>query len=227
MQRVTVEAWIQMGIERRETTFDVFPQNADSCVHCWYQAQFLWGWTGLGLFRVPPAAETPWRACDNELGRALQEAIRNTRRVRLPEWDAKPIRSSAVGPVERIRPHGLPGDRRGTPIADSIYMWIQMGTERRETLQELTTDDIEVVFAPHARRHEAVRNGIVASVEYGVWDWLYAQFGRGWRTPDDQTDESFMEGAEDGGCGSNCITSERLIPNTRYIRLPEVQKPHL
>lgn len=222
METVGVEAWIQMGVERRETSFEINLEKADSCVHGWYQTQLLWGWSGLGCFRFPAESEMSWRVSDDEIGSALQEAIRNTRIIRLTEPSIR-VPTSAARDVDGVSAHrwNPAADRQPVALASpSVYMWAQLGSERREAFADIPAEALEEGL----QSHYAVRNGLAAWIEASVSEWLYGQFGRGWRTPEgDGEDESFMEA--DDSVAASCLTAENFIPNTRALRITELHGP--
>jgi hypothetical protein len=224
---VQVNAWMQMGVERRETSFEVESRHVETTAHCWYQSQFLWGWTGLGFCRIPPQAEERWRTRDDTVGTALLDAIRNTRVERLSECESKAVPSCSVGPDESVAPQ-MAGSRSRLQDEDplrspphSIFMWVQLGIEWRETLLQLSKGEL----ADWLQSPYGLENGAVAVLENTIWDWLYAQFGRGFTASDGtDVDDAHMEGDKFGGCGFDLVTIEQSIPRTRYIRLPELRR---
>ena len=84
----------------------------------------------------------------------------------------------------------------------TVVAWIQMGSERRETVIEIPLGE---------PRDEG-------SLEELVHDWMQHQYGWGWSGCGYENDFSFMEGS-DGA--SFVVTDECSIPNTQsYTRNP-------
>lgn len=225
MERVRTEAWIQMGVERRETWFEVASQHTETMAHCWYQSQLLWGWAGLGFFGVPPEAYESWRSRQDEVGQALQAAIRNTRLVRLPDSAARSGVDSSTKEDICLNPEAVLEDERARNpeifarngiASQPLYIWVQLGAERRETVVEIPEDE----YKARSTSQLVQENGIVGSIDEIVVDWLYGQFGRGWSTSDgDGANDGFMVAVDHGFLA---ITVEQSIPNTRCTRLPEI-----
>ena len=94
-----------------------------------------------------------------------------------------------------------------------IKAWMQLGVERRETVIEISDEEMEG-FERWAGEDPG------RCFETWVWnyvqDWLFVQFGFGWQGGSYQEDLSRNEGNPDGVLS---VTSESSIPNTVRIRL--------
>jgi hypothetical protein len=94
-----------------------------------------------------------------------------------------------------------------------IKAWIRMGVERRETLIEISDEEMESLEEWVGERPQ---NSLEGALWRYVQDWLSAQFGYGWEGGGEGEDLSRNEGMPDGVLS---VTSESSIPNTVSIRL--------
>ncbi len=96
-----------------------------------------------------------------------------------------------------------------------LKAWIQMGVERRETIIELTDEDLEIgkksVDEDPNRTMDDLFNNYVL-------DWAFAQFSFGW-SGGGFNEECFNEGLDMGCYAAFWRTQVSSIPNTRAIRL--------
>ncbi len=101
-----------------------------------------------------------------------------------------------------------------------VQAWLQIGVERRETLIEIPEAEFEegkrwVAEDPGRRYMEDW-------LERYVRDWLQTQYGWGWSGAGLYNDFSVEEGGE--AFPAYVVTGESSIPNTRAIRLGNVDK---
>ena len=100
-----------------------------------------------------------------------------------------------------------------------ILVWIQMGTERRETILEIPAMNFEMMSECSAR---GGGTAIDKALEHIVLDWVSVQYGWGWVGAGMSRDYSSNEGCRSGGNGSYDFTCESSIPNTQTFQL----RPH-
>jgi len=212
-----VEAWIQMGSERRETTFDVThaeifaiePERllfyVQDTVLDWIQCRYGWGW-GCHLFKHDYG-----HLEDSGCARFIQtDDVLNPRTVRVPrqvpDGDsvtgvAQPIRApSRHGPVLYVGPSEME--------SMVVEAWIQMGRERRDVAFEVTTQELLAIEPERLEFH----------IQDTVLDWLRYQYGWGWKC-DLFADEHHLE---EGGFTRFLQTQDLLIPRTvRTLLAPD------
>ncbi len=97
-----------------------------------------------------------------------------------------------------------------------IRAWIQLGSERRETVIEIPQDEFD---GGKRWASEEPNRSLDAWLENYVLDWLHAQYGWGWSGAGYENDFGFMQGSDMGGHGGLAVTQESSIPNTRAWRL--------
>ena len=102
-------------------------------------------------------------------------------------------------------------DRDNGPVR--IKAWIQMGTERRETVIEIPREEFEGgVRHVEKEPYKCLEGGLEAY----VLDWVNAQYGWGWSGCGIENDFGFMEGCDPG---SLAVTSDSSVPNTVLRRV--------
>lgn len=104
-----------------------------------------------------------------------------------------------------------------------IEAFIQMGAERRETVIEISKEEVE---NGRAWCKEEPGRSFEGWLERYVIDWLHAQYGWGWSGGGYTNDFACMEGEASGGYGALAVTSESSIPNTERVFCGLPQDPH-
>lgn len=106
---------------------------------------------------------------------------------------------------------------KGDAESRRIKAWIQMGTERRETVIEVPHEEFDSVV-------EKANGDLEISMEGYVQDWIPTQYGWGWSGCGIENDFSFMEGSNSS---SFAVTRTSSIPNTvhRRVRPRSERKP--
>lgn len=158
-----IDAFIQMGMERRETVIDL-PENH-------------------------------WARFKKRCSKAVSDCI---------DYDL-------VRPwVEDQYDYGwkIAGDE---PM--EIKAFVQMGTERRETIIEITKEHWENFKEACAERGDDLEEEIYQSY---IWDWLRFQYGYGWKGAGYERDYSFIQ--QMANPGHLVVTKESSLPNTVRMR---------